>query len=1147
MDLLNQRLTFACMWAFEEVGVQELENEFFHHIPQAECVCDYSSNDQVLVIRGKLDGLLDPISAMISSFIEKQENNDFLDSPRLRALDFLATVHDTSPTIGDSDAEQNEGLLSLSDESATMLLHPQSRVTKFWFSTTGGAGCFATNNFRDIRDEIANRTRTEIIVADDLKGLQVSGATENSVNDALAKLDLIQKPLSYLDYPNVSNIDVDRAQRGTRLRVKPYDMITMDAASRLLEVAGLGQMFVTLSYFFNEDTQLWEPQGNLVQPGSCASENKTSRILNDFVFRGIGVGDEFAEMEPEMVAYSVEMQSLTLRSEAGHPYLSPEKASQVKRWVHDGPKTEASGETEKSGDVVCSQTQLPVAVNPRLDGKKVPRIKMRRPAVPKPPMFDIAPSHTQHESKGVQSSNVPNQKRWVIPYQPGSSSPPNLQASPDKNKEFINDYNIPNTTVDQCSTITSKPYGNSKETEQATVLPHSALIPQTNAACKPFSKAVTTRPQIKQNTLVDIGTSVNNLSSSHLTFLFSTPALVPDQPSLSSGDCSLAGTGSGQSNTASDVLNTQSDGPGVSGTAHSDDSASDPGHLYDASSSSGVCPSQTAKLQNLTYAYKSLSDLMVSNATGRPRQRTGAYNKILERQIIGDLERGQRPETLASVDEVKSRKYHRTMGQKAGKQISKSKAKAAAKQATLNELWGEPKTRKPSALGSKSATTAEPARNRHSQRQQTAYVDEDVKRVFEVINPTLEAAEACPGNLTFDLQFGLIITPILPKTFRDGLMSRAEWSKLFQPRSGIAAPTTKFIDRLTVCGAELDHIVDLKTSKAQGKTRMFEQAPSERDISYELHCRVRTDKLLIIVIDEQGGYMIRNPKSVLGAVNMHFPGQVWDARAVVGVTLPYRSDSYPEFEEVAKYLVDHLWIPAERQIRMHMALPKGAKVAIEKAFVKRCARHPYVRADQPTSDLKGSESANILLQVTEVQDLFIGIKAQQSPDIQHVRARYSTSDDMVENGKVWYELSLVSSAVETILKANASLEVGERTKEWRSSDLFGDAAASLTGQPADSPKSSIAVAIGNTGIADMLQVAKAVVEKMDNVGACNRGPLSPCMQVAVVKPQANNGRSFDELESVKEVESVAVRVKPSPVDEKAAKQEEVEQAEKAYW
>ena len=154
---------------------------------------------------------------------------------------------------------------------------------------------------------------------------------------------------------------------------------------------------------------------------------------------------------------------------------------------------------------------------------------------------------------------------------------------------------------------------------------------------------------------------------------------------------------------------------------------------------------------------------------------------------------------------------------------------------------------------------------------------------------------------------------------------------------------------------------------------------------------------------------------------------------------------------------------------------------------------------------------------------------------------------MIENGKVWHELSLVSSAVETILKTNASLEAGERTKEWRSSDLFGDAATSLTSQPVDSPKSSVAAAIGNTGIADMLQVAKAVVEKMDNVGACNRGPLSPCMQIAVVKPQANNGRSFDELESVKEVESVAVRVNPGPVDEKADKQEEAELAEKAYW
>ncbi|KAL4957378.1 hypothetical protein BDW69DRAFT_180696 [Aspergillus filifer] len=1136
MDLLKQRLTFACKWAFEEIGVQELENELLRHIPQAECVCEYSSNDQVLAIKGKLDGLLNPIAAMISSFIARQENNDLLDRPRLHKLSFPAAVHDTSLTIEDSDAEQNEGLLSLSDESATIVPHPRTKVTKFWFPATGSAGCFALKNFHDIRDEIANCTRTEIIVADDFKGLQVSGATESSVNDALTKLDSIERPLSYLNNPNISNIAVDRRQRGTRYRVRPYNMATLDAPSRSLDVAGLGQMFVTLSYSFNEDTQLWEPHGNLVQPASCASENKTSRVWSDFVFRGVGVGDEFAELEPELAPYSADMQSLPSGSEAGHPYLSPEKANQVKQWVHNGPKPEASE------DVACSQTQLSVDVNPRLDGKKVPGIKTRRLAISKPPMFDNSPSHTPRESKAVQSSNVHSRKRWVMPYQPGSSSPPNLQALPDKNEEPINDYNIPDTTTDQCSTATSKPYDNSKESEQATAPARSALIPQINAACKPFSKA----PQTKENTLVDIGTSANNPNSSHSTFLFGDPALVPDQPSSSSGDCSLTGTGSEQSNTTSDVLNTQLDGPGASGPADSDDSASDPGRLYDASSSSGVCPSQTAKLQNLTYAYKCLSASMVSNAAGRPRQRTGAYNKILERQVIGDLQRGQRPETLASVDEVKSRKYHRTMGQKAGKQSSKSKAKAAAKQATLNELWGEPKSIKPSATGLKSAATAEPAPKRHPQQQQYACIDEGVKQVYEAIRPTLEAAEAFPGNLTFELQFGLVITPVLPKSSSDGLMSRAEWSKIFQPPTGAAAPTTKFINRLTVCGPELDHIVDLKTPKAQGKTRMFEQTPCERNVSYELHCRIRTDKLLIIVIDEQGGYTIQNPKSVLGAVNMHFPGQIWDARAMVGSALPYRSGSFPEFEEVAEYLVDHLWIPAERHIRIHMALRKGAKVAIEKAFVKRRALHPYVRADQPTSDFKGSENATILLQVTEVQDLFIGIKVQQSANSQHVRARYSTSDDMIESGKVWYELSLVSSAIETILKTNASLKVGECTKEWCSSDLFGDAAASLTGQPADSPKSPAAVAIGNTGIADMLQVAKSVVENMDNVGACNRGPLSPCMQVAVVKPQVNNGRSFEELESVKEVESVAVRVVPGLVDEKAVKQE-VEQAEKAYW
>jgi hypothetical protein len=44
---------------------------------------------------------------------------------------------------------------------------------------------------------------------------------------------------------------------------------------------------------------------------------------------------------------------------------------------------------------------------------------------------------------------------------------------------------------------------------------------------------------------------------------------------------------------------------------------------------------------------------------------------------------------------------------------------------------------------------------------------------------------------------------------------------------------------------------------------------------------------------------------------------------------------------------------------------------------------------------------------------------------------------MIQRGKAWYELSLVSPTIETILETNEALEVGERTEEWCSVDYLG--------------------------------------------------------------------------------------------------------------
>jgi hypothetical protein len=91
--------------------------------------------------------------------------------------------------------EQQEELVSLDDGiDANVISLPLDVVTKTWACPTGGLGCFATD-FQDILAAIESFTGTKISVVDDIVGIKVSGGSEADVNDALAKLTQVERPL----------------------------------------------------------------------------------------------------------------------------------------------------------------------------------------------------------------------------------------------------------------------------------------------------------------------------------------------------------------------------------------------------------------------------------------------------------------------------------------------------------------------------------------------------------------------------------------------------------------------------------------------------------------------------------------------------------------------------------------------------------------------------------------------------------------------------------------------------------------------------------------------------------------------------------------------------------------------------------------
>ncbi|KAH8429884.1 uncharacterized protein LDX57_007556 [Aspergillus melleus] len=188
----TSRLTFASAWGFESTGVKELEHEF-RKTGISDCQGDYNKTDDVLVLEGRLQGSLSTAAGILSRYVEEHENKDLLDVPRIYRLEVPAILQD-GPIPGLSqDANTQEGdLLALgTSQDGEPIPHP--RVTKTWVSQEGGAGCYP--QFHSMLSEISKLTGTEIAVAEDLKGIRVSGRNENDVEDALAKISRTHQPL----------------------------------------------------------------------------------------------------------------------------------------------------------------------------------------------------------------------------------------------------------------------------------------------------------------------------------------------------------------------------------------------------------------------------------------------------------------------------------------------------------------------------------------------------------------------------------------------------------------------------------------------------------------------------------------------------------------------------------------------------------------------------------------------------------------------------------------------------------------------------------------------------------------------------------------------------------------------------------------
>ncbi|PWY89273.1 hypothetical protein BO70DRAFT_285619 [Aspergillus heteromorphus CBS 117.55] len=1168
----KQRLTLASMWAFEAIGVEEVAEGIRH----LELTCEYNKSGDVLEVKGNLENCRPKLAKVVSAFIDGQKDKDLLDMPRISQLDDSAPLQDASMAGSDED---DQGLLALDDGSDEVLVsHSRPRVTKIWLSSTGGAGCFAANSFQEFISQIATLTGTEIVIIGE-DGAQVMGKDLADVEDALAKLSRIESALTFIKKPNVINFNASPPNDELRFRIQNYGSLNQVALSRILAdpsmpgSSDLGQMFVTVLLSYDKEVQTFKEPANILNPPHVTEEPGKSRIWNDFTFPEIGKGDEYLAMEAVDERVAVNRQVTDSSISAAHPYLTAEKAKQVNQWVVE--------RVEMEEPVPAAETETHTEVEPRDIPRPVPRPEPARtgspaPAVKRPPGImarrAIPASGRQPaptESKPMKTQNpapeeeppTPRRKWKMIYNAEGATTRQTADArqettstnadTPIQEKRIglppsfdVTKYGLKNprsppqpqpvkSSWGRCqskrTTSARAPSGEKKSGKRnelidvfGPVTPAPTLLPTGTSSniVKPLE------PQPSTNVLA-LGISDNSLDLAGLTF---ETFPIPLEPGNSASVPGATPSSDEPQFPIDDRPFPSNEKAGLSSNERS------------GLSSGESVSEQARRLASLSRMYtesKDTASVLAESAhddrpTSRQKHMDMAHDKVFE------LNRTHKTETRSD-DEVVSRNFHRTMSHKAPKAASsKGKTKAetkAKKQATLEDAWGifkKPLKKPPSDSSKprpipapgKDAKTA-PAIQENDEKEKTETdkdVDEHIRKVYEALKPTLEAAESFPGAMTLEIQIGLLLVPLLPKTYSGRLISFGEWMKTFQPQNGLAAPTTKFFGRVTTSGADADHFVALRTSKAEGKRRMFEQDESEYSVSYEYHCRTKAGQLFVIVIDEQGNFSVRQPVVPIGGVNLHFPGNTWDANVVVNRVGEYLPGSNVGFYEAAQHMIDHLWVqPGRSLLRIFTRLPEGGKVTIDKVFMKRWTRHRYIRSEEDPS--KDPNDQNIFLQITEVQDLLIGTSPA---DAQAVRARAAGLQDMIRRGRLWYEVSLVSPGIESLLRSNADLEVGERAEDWRSADLLGRDAV-LAGEP--TPITPVATAIGAGGLGDLLRLTHQVMRKADGVGYWNEGPAAVFEMAESLAPATlpdnaivSKGQEFEDIESIKEAGSADIVV-----------------------
>ena len=249
--------------------------------------------------------------------------------------------------------------------------------------------------------------------------------------------------------------------------------------------------------------------------------------------------------------------------------------------------------------------------------------------------------------------------------------------------------------------------------------------------------------------------------------------------------------------------------------------------------------------------------------------------------------------------------------------------------------------------------------------------------------------------------------------------------------------TTFFSRRLTSSWQDAKFIIDLSRRNA---VRLFEPDPVQTRVHYRLRCRdENTGVEVVIDVHYYGSVVVQGPEESLATIKVHVPKQIWDACLNLSICPNLEQKDFSFFQP----FLESLWIEGsnnEQDRMQRLKAQKGCHLAVLSAEL----RHEVAHQSRVDSD--------ILINVTQIQDL-----VTSDPESDKFFALAYPSEEMIERGRLWYEVRLSSTKGANALSRTMFNEA-ERTTESPGREEIVDAAGR------------------------MFEVAKPVLERIDNVG-----------------------------------------------------------------